>query len=125
MYFYYCFKKRLPLRQREFPGLAVSRQMGFPCSTLLQLLNFIELFVGVRKLAEMQWITVNLQYYTAEMWCQIALKHFLCSLLFPDLQSKTNLVGLFFLKKNKINKIKKPFTAYRFWGCMVLKRCKV
>lgn len=57
----------MPLRQGEFPGLAVRRQMGFPCSTLLQLLNFTGLFVIVRKLTGMQQSIGNLQYYIAEM----------------------------------------------------------
>lgn len=33
----------MPLRQREFSGLTIGRQMGIPRSALLQLLNFTEL----------------------------------------------------------------------------------
>lgn len=109
----------MPLRQREFPGLAVRRQMGFPCSTLLQFLNFTRLFVVVRKLTGMQRSIGNLQYNIAEMWGQIAFKQFLCSLSFLNLQSKTNLVVWVFSLQ------KKTFTPNRGWGGMVLKRCKV
>jgi len=63
----------------------------------MQLLNFTGLSVAGRKLAGMQQSIGNLQYNIAEMWGQVALNQFLCSLSFVDLQSKTNLVALFCL----------------------------